>query len=158
MLITSRGKLGALEDAAPVTLDTLPPGQAADLFTRSAGRPGLDADGGAVTEITRLCGYLPLAIGLLAAGIRHHPAWTVTGRAAELAAARDRLAEMQAENDSVAAAFGLSYRDLTTGQQRLFRRAACIPAARSTPTRPRPWTVPTCRLPGRACAISMTRT
>ena len=30
----------------------------------------------AVGEITRLCGYLPLAIGMLASQLRHHPAWT----------------------------------------------------------------------------------
>src|SRR5215471_1619852 len=35
-------------------------------------------------------------------------------------AARDRLAFMRAENLPVSAAFGLSYADLTAGQQRLF--------------------------------------
>ena len=34
--------------------------------------------------MTGLCGYLPLAIRLVAAGLRHHPAWTVTDLAAEL--------------------------------------------------------------------------
>jgi hypothetical protein len=52
----------------------------------------------AVSEITRLCGYLPLAIGMLASQLRHHPAWTATGLAADLAAARDRLALMRAES------------------------------------------------------------
>ena len=66
----------------------------------------------AVGEITRLCGYLPLAIGMLASQLRHHPAWTAAELAADLAAARDRLALMRAENLSVAAAFGLSYADL----------------------------------------------
>ena len=77
--------------------------------------------------MTRLCGYLPLAIRLVAAGIRHHPAWTITELADELASARDRLAAMQAEDVSVAAAFNLSYQDLTTGQQRLFRRLGLHP-------------------------------
>ena len=78
---------------------------------------------------TALCGYLPLAIRLVAAGLRHHPAWTVTDLAAELATARDRLAAMQAEDVSVAAAFDLSYQDLTAGQQRLFRRLGLHPGA-----------------------------
>ena len=47
--------------------------------------------------------------------------------AAELATARDRLAAMQAEDVSVAAAFDLSYQDLTVGQQRLFRRLGLHP-------------------------------
>jgi hypothetical protein len=44
------------------------------------------------------------------------------GRAVELAAAVDRLELMATENVSVAAAFNLSYADLTAEQQRLFRR------------------------------------
>jgi hypothetical protein len=47
--------------------------------------------------------------------------------AAELAAASDRLAMMHAENLSVAAAFGLSYADLTLASQRLFRRLGLVP-------------------------------
>ena len=78
-------------------------------------------------EITRLCGYLPLAIGMLARQLHHHPAWTAAGLAAELAAARDRLELMHAENLSVAAAFDLSYQDLTAGQRRLFRRLGLHP-------------------------------
>ena len=127
VLVTSRRRLTALEEAAPVSLGTLPPGQAADLFVRLAGRPGLQPADAAVAEVARLCGYLPLAIRLVAAGLRHHPAWTVTDLAAELATARDRLAALQAEDVSVAAAFDLSYQDLTAGQQRLFRRLGLHP-------------------------------
>ena len=94
---------------------------------RLADRPGLPPDDAAVGEITRLCGYLPLAIGMLASQLRHHPAWTLAELAADLAAARDRLVMMHAENLSVGAAFDLSYRDLAPGQQRLFRRLGLVP-------------------------------
>ena len=97
------------------------------MYVRLAARPGLEPGHRAVAEITALCGYLPLAIRLVAAGIRHHRAWTVTGQAAELATAHDRLAAMRAEEVSVAAAFDLSYQDLTPGQQRLFRLLALHP-------------------------------
>jgi tetratricopeptide (TPR) repeat protein len=80
-----------------------------------------------VREITRLCGYLPLAIGMLASQLRHHPAWTAASLAAELAGARDRLAMMHAEDLSVGAAFGLSYQDLPDDQQRLFHRLGLVP-------------------------------
>ena len=49
VLVTSRRRLTALEGAAVVSLDTLPPGEAAALLARLAGRPGLragDAGGG----------------------------------------------------------------------------------------------------------------
>ena len=82
---------------------------------------------GPAREIARLCGYLPLAIGMLARQLRHHPVWTAADLAAELAAARDRLELMHAENLSVAAAFDLSYQDLGAAQQRLFRRLGLHP-------------------------------
>jgi tetratricopeptide (TPR) repeat protein/transcriptional regulator with XRE-family HTH domain len=127
VLITSRRRLAALDDAAVISLDTLPPGEAAALLARLAARPGLRAGDAAVGDITRLCGYLPLAIGMLASHLRHHPAWTASQLATDLAEARDRLELMQAEDLSVGAAFGLSYADLTDGQQRLFRRLGLIP-------------------------------
>jgi tetratricopeptide (TPR) repeat protein/transcriptional regulator with XRE-family HTH domain len=129
VLVTSRRRLSALEDATAISLDTLPPGDAAALLVRLAGRARLNQDHPAVAEITRLCGYLPLAIGMLARQLHHHPAWTAAGRAAELASARDRLELMATENLSVAAAFDLSYADLTQDQQRLFRRLGLHPGA-----------------------------
>ena len=127
VLVTSRRRLTALEEATPISLGTLAPSEAADLFVRLAARPGLKPADAAVAEVTGLCGYLPLAIRLVAAGLRHHLAWTVTELAAELATARNRLLALQAEDVSVAAAFDLSYQDLTASQQRLFRRLGLHP-------------------------------
>ena len=125
VLITSRRRLAALEEATPISLGTLPPGEAAALFARLVGRRDSDADAGR--------GDHP-PVRVPAAGdpagrrtLRHHPAWTITDLATELAAARDRLAAMRAENLSVAAAFDLSYQDLTADQQRLFRRLGLHP-------------------------------
>jgi tetratricopeptide (TPR) repeat protein/transcriptional regulator with XRE-family HTH domain len=127
VLVTSRRHLAALDDAAAISLDTLPADEAAGLLIRLAGRPGLDAGDPGVAEITRLCGYLPLAIGMVARQLRHHPAWTAAGRAADLAAAVDRLELMATENLSVAAAFNLSYAYLGPDLQRLFRRLGLHP-------------------------------
>src|SRR5271169_381116 len=118
VLVTSRRHLSALDEAAVISLDTLPASEAAGLLVRLAGRPGLGTGDPGVAEIIRLCGYLPLAIGMVARQLRHHPAWTAAGRAADLAAAVDRLELMATENLSVAAAFNLSYEDLTADQQR----------------------------------------
>jgi tetratricopeptide (TPR) repeat protein/transcriptional regulator with XRE-family HTH domain len=126
VLITSRRRLAALEDAAVISLDVLPVADAVALLALLAARPGLHAGDAAVGEIARLCGYLPLAIGMLASQLRHHPAWTAAMLAASLTAARDQLAMMHAEDLSVAAAFDLSYADLTAGTQRLFRRLGLI--------------------------------
>ncbi len=128
VLITSRRRLAALDDAISISLDILAPEEAAALFIRVAARYDLQPIDTAVAEVTRLCGYLPLAIRLVAGRLRH-PTWTVADVAAGLAAARDRLAAMDDGERSVAAAFDLSYRDLTTAQQQLFRRLGLQPGA-----------------------------
>jgi tetratricopeptide (TPR) repeat protein/transcriptional regulator with XRE-family HTH domain len=125
VLITSRRRLTALEDAVPLSLDTLLPNEASALLVRLSGRDDLGP--GAASQLAELCGNLPLAIGLLGRQLFHHPAWTAADLAAELAAARDRLEPMRAEDVSVAVAFDLSYRDLGAAQQRLFRRLGLHP-------------------------------
>ena len=129
VLVTSRRHLTALDDARAISLDTLPPGEAAALLARLAGRAGLSPADPAVGELTRLCGCLPLAIGMVARQLHHHPAWSLAGRAAELAVAVDRLELMATENLSVTAAFNMSYEDLSPEQQRLFRRLGLDPGA-----------------------------
>ncbi len=127
VIVTSRRHLTALEDAHVIGLETLPPEDAAALLIRLADRPGLETSDPVVAAINRFCGYLPLAIGMVAGQLRHHPAWTADGLARDLAAARSRLELMRAENLSVAAAFDLSYRDLTQDQRHLFRRLGVHP-------------------------------
>jgi tetratricopeptide (TPR) repeat protein/DNA-binding XRE family transcriptional regulator len=122
VLITSRKHLAALDDTQTISLDPLPKTQAAELLVRLAGRSDLTASDDVIQVIARLCGYLPLAIGMLAKQLHHHPAWTAADLAGELATARDRLELMRAENVSVSAAFDLSYQDLAPDQQQLFRR------------------------------------
>jgi len=127
VMITSRRHLTALEDAHTVSLDTLPPAESAELLIRLAARSDLRASDAAVNEITHLCGYLPLAIGIIARQLHHHPAWSTAGLACDLAGARDRLRFMHAENLSVDAAFDLTYKDLTADQQRMFSHLGLHP-------------------------------
>ncbi|WP_175541502.1 ATP-binding protein [Streptomyces aidingensis] len=128
VLITSRRRLVALDGAVPLSLGTLPPGDAALLFSRLARRtPGSPADAAAVAWIVELCGRLPLAIALLAGRFAHHPHWNLTEYAREFAAARDRLGELTAGDRAVRAAFDMSYQALTDGRQLLFRRLGLHP-------------------------------
>ncbi|HEY2552125.1 MAG TPA: helix-turn-helix transcriptional regulator [Streptosporangiaceae bacterium] len=127
ILITSRRHLTALEDTQVISLDTLSPDEAGSLLVRLAGRPDLVHQDDAVQKIARLCGHLPLALGMLARQLHHHPAWSASGLADDLAAARCRLHLMHAENLSVTAAFDLSYQELAPSQQLLFRRLGLHP-------------------------------
>lgn len=117
VLVTSRRYLGDLPGAVPVELDALPPDQAQAMFRQlaPAAASGPDAE---VAELARLAGYLPLAVSLLARMYDRHPSWTLADLIRETQAS---VLTMAAENDSVAAAFGLSYRYLPAGLQRFFR-------------------------------------
>ncbi|MBY8857104.1 tetratricopeptide repeat protein [Nocardia sp. CA2R105] len=127
-LVTSRRRLIALDEALPLALEVLDPGPAAELFTTLARRTvQTPAERAGTVEIVRLCGYLPLAIVLLAGRLAHHPMWTLTGLADRFAVAADRLAELDTGDRAVRAAFTLSYLDLTRRQQLMFRRAGLHP-------------------------------
>jgi DNA-binding SARP family transcriptional activator/tetratricopeptide (TPR) repeat protein len=124
VLVTSRRFLGDLPgDTMPVQLDVLAPAEAAQMFRILAGHPAA-AEPGRVAGLVAACGYLPLAISLLARVLTRHPSWTVGDLLAET---RARLLTVTAEQASVAAAFGLSYQDLPAARQRFFRQLAGHP-------------------------------
>jgi len=123
VLVTSRRHLGDLPAAVPLLLEVLPPEQAEAMFIRLAPRAA-DGPAGAVTELVRLAGCLPLAISLLARVYARHPSWTLADLAAETRAGMLTLA---AEHDSVGAAFGVSYRHLDPVRQEFFRRLGLHP-------------------------------
>ena len=117
VLVTSRRHLGDLPGAVvPVQVEVLPPEMAEEMFLRLAPRA---APGPEVAELVRLAGYLPLAISLLARVYARHTSWTLADLTAETTASMLTLA---AENNSVAAAFEISYRYLAPGQQQFLRR------------------------------------
>ena len=93
------------------------------MFLRLAPRAA-DTPGATVPELLRLAGYLPLAISLLARVYARHPSWTLADLIGETKASMLTLA---AEKDSIAAAFDVSYRYLTPGQRRFFRRLGLHP-------------------------------
>jgi tetratricopeptide (TPR) repeat protein len=118
VLVTSRRRLTAL-DAVPVQLDVLPPNQAAEMFIRLAHRPADQPD--ELMRLVDLCGYLPLAIALLAGVFNNRPMISVAHLAADLEAASSKLPLFKAEDNTVAAAFDLSYQRLRAPLQYFFR-------------------------------------
>jgi len=127
VLVTSRRRLAALEDVEPITLGTLPPEHATALFTRLIRDHSKEAEPGAIGALVDLCGYLPLAIRIVAGRLRSHTSWRVGYLVDLLATAQDRLVEMHAEDIAVRAAFELSYHGLPEDQKCLFRRLGLHP-------------------------------
>ncbi|MFB4273305.1 BTAD domain-containing putative transcriptional regulator [Nonomuraea sp. GTA35] len=120
VLITSRQRLTDLDGARSVSMDVLPLPDAVALFTGIVGERA-SAEPEAVAEVLLLCGFLPLAVRIAATRLRHRPRWSVAHLAERLRDERRRLTELATSERGVAAAFTLSYRQLTTGQQQVFR-------------------------------------
>jgi hypothetical protein len=117
VLVTSRRHLADLPGAVlPVELAVLPPGRAREMFT--ALTPRAAADPAAVAGLVALAGGLPLAISLLARLYNRHPSWSLADLTAET---RASLLTLTAEQDSVAAAFEVSWQHLGAPQQDFFR-------------------------------------
>jgi DNA-binding SARP family transcriptional activator len=121
VLITTRHRTLGLPGILPLSLSPLPPADAAALFARASGAgTGEAADRAAVARVVRLCGYLPIELEIAGRRLRSHSAWSVSDLAA-------RLRELRSADRRVTAALELSYRYLTTDQQRLFLRLALHP-------------------------------
>ncbi|WP_329486229.1 tetratricopeptide repeat protein [Kitasatospora sp. NBC_01246] len=127
ILVTSRSRLTDLDAAAVLSLDPLPPAEAERLLDRIVGDRRVAAEPKGVAELLRLCGYLPLAIHVTAARLRHRPAWTVAYLTSRLRSHRRRLGELQTAESGIAAAFDLSYRRLGPEPRHLFRLLGVLP-------------------------------
>jgi tetratricopeptide (TPR) repeat protein len=129
VLVTSRCRLVALEGARSLSLEVLRPAEAADLLVQVAGGHRVAGDRAALAEAVRLCGYLPLAIRVAGARLQHRPTWLVTHLVTRLNDERRRLAELTAEDLSVATSFALSYQQISDDQRRAFRLLGLFPGA-----------------------------
>ena len=153
VLITSRQRFTELPDATDVPVDVMSAPEAARLFTRLAGRPGLQPESTEVTEVVGLLGGLPVLIAPVAGQLRQHRTWRVSDLGARLARSGGRLGLPASERATgaergeggeqdtasgratVADALGLSYRAMPacSGCSACW---PCIPARTLTPTRP----------------------
>lgn len=112
VLITSRNRLNALDDAEHVVLDELPVDEAVRLFRRLAGS---DDDEAAVRRVVELCGLLPLAVRIAAARRRGDGLLSI----GELERALARLVALDDGERSVVSAFSVSVQGLPAAQRRV---------------------------------------
>ncbi|MFG2000319.1 BTAD domain-containing putative transcriptional regulator [Spirillospora sp. NPDC048911] len=121
VLITGRNRLTGLEGATLLDLEVLSPPQAVDLLARVVGSRRVAAEPGSAVELTRLCGYVPLAVRIAAGRLVGRPDWTLAHLAEMLRDERGRLDELAVGDLGVRASFELSYRPLPPATQRAFR-------------------------------------
>ncbi|WP_234018196.1 MULTISPECIES: BTAD domain-containing putative transcriptional regulator [unclassified Streptomyces] len=127
-IIASRRHLTGIPQALSVPLDVLPEEDAITLFRGFAGEERT-RDTAQTARIVQLCGYLPLAIELVAHRFRARTSWTMGILTERLARDPRRLAEIHSadQEQEMARAFALSYRTLTAQQRLAFRRLGLHP-------------------------------
>jgi tetratricopeptide (TPR) repeat protein len=127
VLVTSRRRLKALDEASVLSLDVLPLADAMALLRTLAGPGRIPADDPRLEEIAQLCGLLPLALRIAAALLRHRAAWTPAHLADKLRDARPALAGFHDGDRDLSAVFDLSYAALPDDQRLLFHRLGVHP-------------------------------
>ncbi|MFI8962720.1 AfsR/SARP family transcriptional regulator [Streptomyces sp. NPDC053493] len=126
VLTTGRTRPAGLPATVQVDLDVFQPCEALDLLGRTIGEERLAAERDAALELVVACGYLPLAVRIVAARLAARPGWTVETLSRRLQVERRRIDELRIGDLAVAAAFELSYRQLTADQARAFRLVASV--------------------------------
>jgi tetratricopeptide (TPR) repeat protein len=122
-LVTSRHSLTDLTPATHLTVDVFTPDEARQYLARAAPGIPVGEDSDATARIAARCGYLPLALGLVAGHLRAKPDWTLTDHADWL----DERHHQQRLDNGVELALDLSYQHLPTDHRRLLRLLALHP-------------------------------
>jgi tetratricopeptide (TPR) repeat protein len=78
-------------------------------------------------EVAGLCGYLPLALRIAGALLRHRPAWDLEHLAGQLRDQHQRVGALSDGDRRLAAVFDLSYASLHAQHQLLWRRLGLVP-------------------------------
>ncbi|MET9266705.1 tetratricopeptide repeat protein [Amycolatopsis sp. NPDC004079] len=128
VVVTSRTRLNALDEARHIDLGVLQEDEAADLFQLVSGHEAVpDPE---VQDIVTSCGCLPLAVRIVAARFR---AGGVTSEElrAQLSSETSRFAALEDEERSVAGALSLSCARLRPEEQRLLAQLAVHPGGRA---------------------------
>ncbi|MDT0466215.1 NB-ARC domain-containing protein [Streptomyces gibsoniae] len=126
VIVTSRRMLTGLESVHRIALGELTPREAAALLTSLVGPERAEAEPAALAEVARRCAHLPLALRVAGNWLAVRTGWTVRLLADRLAQEEQRLHALETGEIRVAAAFDLSYRQLTPEAARMFRRLCLV--------------------------------
>jgi len=129
VLITSRSRLVGLSSCHSESLDVMDPDSALDLLRNVIGPSRLAAEEDAARRITRLCGFLPLALRIVAARLASRPAWRLDWFADRLGNEQNRLDLLKVGNLEVRASLALSYDSRVDAEKRAFRMLGLLKAA-----------------------------
>ncbi|MFI7455397.1 NB-ARC domain-containing protein [Nonomuraea sp. NPDC049714] len=123
-IITSRRSLAGLEGVRQVPLTELSDREAAALLEAIVGKQRTAADPDGTAELVRLCGNLPLAVRIAGNRLQSRPGRTIGQLAGRLQDEGRRLEALAVGDLAVAAAFALSYQQVSGMARVAFQRLA----------------------------------
>ncbi|GGV61807.1 SARP family transcriptional regulator [Streptomyces longisporoflavus] len=126
VLLTGRHALGALDGVQHLVLDVFSREEAEELLVRCGG-PAMREDPAAVSETARLCGNLPLALRVAAAGLAARPHWSAAELVGRLADERTRLSSLELGDLDVRSSLLTAYRDVGIQGRQAFRLLGLAP-------------------------------
>jgi Flp pilus assembly protein TadD len=131
-VVTSRNSLTGLRvDGASVhKLEGLPPESAVELLAVGGG-PRVAREPAAAHEVVRLCGCLPLAVGLASAQLAVRPHRSLSDLADSLSRGRGAVDQLRVDGEAVMrTALDLAYEVLPPESSALYRRMGLLPTDR----------------------------
>jgi DNA-binding SARP family transcriptional activator/tetratricopeptide (TPR) repeat protein len=126
IVTTRQRRLPGLLGGHMVEVEVLSPDAAVGLLRQVLGSARTHAADADVEELAALCGFLPLALRLVAAKLLERPHWTVRQMVSRLADEKNRLAELEIGDTSVTASISIAYESLTPEAGLLFTRLGLL--------------------------------
>ncbi|HEX4222570.1 MAG TPA: helix-turn-helix domain-containing protein [Pseudonocardiaceae bacterium] len=126
-LITARRLLAGLESVRRLPLEPCSLPEATALLAGILGQRAEGEQESSLSELAKLCEGMPLALRIVGNRLASRPGWAAAELTARLADEEHRLAQFKAGDLKIATAFALSYEQLASAAQRVFRRLALLP-------------------------------
>ncbi|MEU6222832.1 BTAD domain-containing putative transcriptional regulator [Streptomyces sp. NPDC047042] len=134
VVITSRSPLTGLPLTAQIRLGSFLPDEALALLATVAGQERLAGERAGALRLVAACGFLPLAVRIVAGRLASRPAWTIESMASRLTDEQRLLDELRMGDLAVQTTFEAGYHQLTPHQAHAFRRLATTSGPDIDPT------------------------
>jgi hypothetical protein len=128
VIVTSQRRLSSLAGAHTFDIGVFSAGTARALLSQVLGEVRTPATQADVATLAELCGFLPLALRIVAAKLHEHPHWTIRQLVSRLQDEQNLLAELQIAGTGVSASISLSYESLLPEARVLLLRLGLLGA------------------------------
>jgi DNA-binding SARP family transcriptional activator/tetratricopeptide (TPR) repeat protein len=128
VIVTTKQRILNLPGVHLFEVGTLPRENAIELLSQVLWYSQAEDEDADVGTLAELCGFLPLALRVVAGKLLENPHWTVRQMVCRLMDEKKRLTELQIGNAGVMSSISVSYEGLTDGAKKLFLRLGLLGA------------------------------